>query len=131
MKKSELTDMIREIVKEEVATEMSNAFRFIMKEQFMNFSKNSTHIDEVSGRREDMEPYPTAKRPAAPSAPFDRTAFASNYKNMMDGRDGPSTAAIPATTISGRPIDVSKVDKVTLDAITKDYSSFMKTMKKQ
>lgn len=132
MKKSELSDMIREIVKEEIATEMSNAFRFIMKEQFMNFSKNASPINESSGRREDFESYPEVRKGSdaqSSRGDFSRAAFGANYKNMIDGENSPMQSpmvGIPTTSPDGRPINIDRVDKVTLSAITKDYSSYMK-----
>jgi len=134
MKKSELVELIREIVREETRNILPEVLVEILKsKKVVAENRRPTQIVDAAHEREEkiytknpaLNKILNQTRGGIPSE-----GSLTSLMNSNDfGKLGESTV-VPSTDINGRPLDPENVPKHITEALTKDYSKFLKVMDK-
>ncbi len=111
MTKKELVRLIREVVKREV----KNQVNVLLTEQKQENERTS--IREALDQTKALEDYPTMRT-------FNATDARAGFAAMQGGPQQQQQ------DINGRPVDVNALPDTIQNALTRDYSSLVKKMKR-
>ncbi len=113
MTKKDLVRLIREVVKREVKTQVNNVLTEME-------SKKTDKMSINEALNQTAEDFPTMKEFTSADA---RAGFAAMQTEM-------GNPVQQQTDLSGKPVDVQKLDPSLNKALTRDYSKLVKKMVK-
>lgn len=136
MKKSELVEMIRQIVREETVNVLPSVLLEIMnsKPVVKATSKPQTVVRQpVKAKTERVystNPVLNKILNETQGGVPQQNDYRSLMNTEMIGKAG-ETVSIPSTDINGRPVDPAAVPEFLVEALTKDYSALLKATDKK